>query len=109
MANELWIIYGLAFGAALLGVQTFYWVVIRSRGERKIINRRLTLTAELQDQGAVLETLRKDRGSGAFANIPGVEWLHELVIQSGVKLDLARILLWMVGLTAAFYLVLEVS
>ena len=107
MANELWIIYGLVFGAALLGVQAFYWVVIRSRGERKTINRRLRLTTELQDQGAVLEVLRKERGGGAFASLAGVEWLDVLVMQSGVKLDIARVFLWIVGLTAAFYLVLE--
>jgi tight adherence protein B len=109
MANELWIIYGLVFGAALLGVQAFYWVVVRSRSERKIINRRLTLTAQLKDQGAVLEALRKERGGGALADIPGTDWLHELVIQSGVKLDIARVSIWMIGLTAAFYLGLEVS
>ena len=29
--NQLWIIYTLVFGAALLGVQALYWLVVRSR------------------------------------------------------------------------------
>jgi tight adherence protein B len=104
--NELWIIYGLVFGAALLGAQALYWLLIRSRTERKIINRRLTLAKELNDQGAVLETLRRERGVGLLANVRGLDWLNELIIQSGLKLDTARLLLWLVGLTAVFYLVL---
>lgn len=109
MGNELWLIYGLVFGAALLGVQVLYVVLIRSRGERKIINRRLTLGAQLNDQGAVLEALRKERGGGAFAYIPGFDRLHQLVVQSGLELGIVRVSLWLVGLTATFYLVLELS
>ena len=45
--SELWIIYALVFGAALLGFQALYWLVFRSRAEKKIINRRLTLGGEL--------------------------------------------------------------
>ena len=47
--NELWIIYALVFAAALLGFQALDWLVFRSRAERKIINRRLTLSSELSD------------------------------------------------------------
>jgi len=67
--SELWIIYALVFGAALLGVQALYWLVFRSRRERKIINRRLTLRSELPDQGAVLEALRRERGLGYLGNV----------------------------------------
>ena len=47
IAGELWIIYALVFGAALLGVQGFYWVLFKERREQKAINRRLALTAQL--------------------------------------------------------------
>jgi tight adherence protein B len=97
--NELWIIYALVFGAALLGVQALYWLVFRSRAERKIINRRLTLTSELSDQGAVLEALREERGLGNLANVA--------VMQSGLKLDAMRLVVWIGGLTVGFYFVLE--
>src|SRR4051812_23612724 len=101
--SELWLIYALIFGAALLGVQALYWLVFRSRTERKIINRRLTLAGELSDQGAVLEALRRERGVGAFANLAGLKWLDQLVMQSGLQLDPMRLLVWVGGLTVGFY------
>jgi tight adherence protein B len=108
MASELWIIYALVFGAALLGAQALYWLLIRSRSERKIINRRLTLAKELNDQGAVLEALRSERGMGIFANVPGLRWLDELIMQSGLKLDMSRLLVWLAGLTLVFYFALGI-
>jgi len=102
-ASELWIIYALVFGAALLGAQALYWLLTRSRTERKIINRRLTLAKELNDQGAVLEALRRERGLGTFANVPGLQWVDELVMQSGLKLDFRRLVVWVAGLTVALY------
>jgi tight adherence protein B len=102
-SNELWIIYALVFGAALLGVQALYVLVVRSRTERKIINRRLTLTSELSDQAAVLEALRLERGLGAFGDVAGLQWFDELVMQSGVKLSVTRLLVWLGGLTVGFY------
>jgi len=107
MFSSLWIIYALVFGAALLGVQAFYWVVIRSRTERKIINRRLTLTSKLTEQAAVLEALRQERGFGVFGDVEWLRWFDELVMQSGVRLDTTRLLLWFVGLTVAFYVILS--
>src|SRR3954464_1331807 len=82
--NELWIIYALVFGAALLGFQALYWLVFRSRAERKIINRRLTLSNELSDPIAVLDLLRRERGLGNLGKAPGLQWLDELVMQSGL-------------------------
>ncbi len=101
--NELWIIYALVFGAALFGVQALYVLVIRSRKERKIINRRLTLASELSDQAAVLEALRLERGLGAFGDVAGLQWLDQLVMQSGLKFSVTRLLVWIGGLTVAFY------
>jgi tight adherence protein B len=108
MASELWIIYALFFGAALLGSQALYWLLIRSRSERKIINRRLTLENDLKDQGAVLEALRSERGMGIFANVRWLQWLDELIMQSGLKLDRSRLLVWFGGLTLGFFFILAV-
>jgi tight adherence protein B len=104
--SELWIIYALIFGAALLGAQALYWLVIRSRAERKIINRRLTLTNELSDQAAVLEALRHERGLGAFGDVAGLRWVDLLVMQSGLKLNATSLLAWIGGLSVVFYLAL---
>jgi tight adherence protein B len=101
--SELWLIYALVFGAALFGAQALYVLLVRNRVERKIINRRLTLGSELSDQGAVLEALRRERGFELFANVAGLRWLDELVMQSGLKLDATRLLVWFVALAVAFY------
>jgi len=102
--NELWIIYALVFGAALLGFQALYWLVFRSRAERKIINRRLTLSSELADPVAVLDVLRRERGLGNLGNVPGLQWLDELVMQTGWKVNPVRIFLWIAVLSGVFYL-----
>jgi tight adherence protein B len=105
--NELWMIYALVFGAALLGVQALYVLVIRSRTERKIINRRLALSGELSDQVAVLDALRRERGLGALGDVAGLQWLDVLVMQTGLKLDVTRLLVWIGGLSVLFYFPLE--
>jgi tight adherence protein B len=102
--SELWIIYALVFGAALLGFQALYWLVFRSRVERKIINRRLTLSGEISDPVAVLDVLRSERGLGSLGNVPGLQWLDKLVMQTGLKVNPVRIFLWTAVLTGAFYL-----
>src|SRR5216684_3883811 len=102
--NELWFIYALVFGAALLGFQALYVLVFRSRAERKIINRRLTLSSQLSDQVAVLDVLRRERGLGNLGNVPGLQWLNELVMQSGLKVNPVRILVWIAMLSGVFYL-----
>jgi tight adherence protein B len=102
--SELWIIYALVFGAALLGFQALYWLLFRSRAERKIINRRLTLSSELSDPVAVLDVLRHERGLGNLGNVPGLRWLDELVMQSGLKVNPLRIFVWIAMLSGAFYL-----
>jgi len=102
--NQLWIIYALVFGTALLGFQALYWLVFRSRAERKIINRRLTLSSQLSDQVAVLDVLRRERGLGNLGNVPGLQWLDELVMQSGLKVNPVRIFVWIAMLSGVFYL-----
>jgi tight adherence protein B len=102
--NQLWLIYALVFGAVLLGVRALYWLVFRSRTERKIINRRLALSNELKDPVQVLDILRRERGFSAIGGIAGLQGLNELIVQSGVKIDTVRICVWLVVLTALFYL-----
>ncbi|WOH56037.1 type II secretion system F family protein [Bradyrhizobium sp. BWC-3-1] len=102
--NQLWLIYALIFGAVLLGVRALYWLVFRSRAERKIINRRLSLSNELKDPVQVLDVLRRERGFGAISGVAGLQRLDELIVQSGVKLDALRSSVWIVALSALFYL-----
>jgi tight adherence protein B len=102
--NQLWLIYALIFGAVLLGVKALYWLVFRSRAERKAVNRRLKLGNDLKDAGQVLDILRQERGFAAIRGVAGLQWLNELIVQSGVKIDAVRIGLWFVALTVLFSL-----
>src|SRR3954468_18547914 len=99
LVNELWFIYALVFGAALLGVQGAYWVFVKGRQEQTKINRRLALTAELGSPAEVLETLRKERSSELLASIPSLRGLSTLLIQSGMRLKGVTVLL-MLGVPA---------
>ena len=107
MGNELWIIYALVFGAVLLGVQAVHWVLFKERREQQAINRRLALTAELGNPKEVLQILRKERGDDVLARIPSLQSFKELVIQSGVRLTGAKLLLAAAVPAAAFFLFLR--
>jgi tight adherence protein B len=106
--NQLWIIYSLVFGAVLLGVRALYWLVMRSRVENKIINRRLALSNELSDPVKVLDALRRERGLGPLGGLRGPESFETTIMQSGLQLTPARLVSWAMGLTALCYLPLVV-
>jgi tight adherence protein B len=103
---ELWIIYALAFGAVLLGVQGLYWFFSRTQLENKAINRRLALGAQLQSASAALEKLRRERGLGAGIGLPMLAWLEELVLQTGLRVDPMHLLVLTIGSAAVLFLVI---
>jgi tight adherence protein B len=107
IANDLWLIYALVFGAVLLGIQGVYWVLFKERREQQTINRRLALTAELANPKEVLQILRKERGVDVLAYIPSLQSFKELVVQSGVRLTGAKLLLAAVVPTVLFFLLLR--
>jgi tight adherence protein B len=107
IANDLWLIYALVFGAVLLGIQGVYWVLFKERREQQTINRRLALTAELANPKEVLQVLRKERGVDVLAYIPSLQSFKELVVQSGVRLTGAKLLLAAVVPTVLFFLLLR--
>src|SRR6516165_9639046 len=94
IANELWLVYALVFGAVLLAIQGLYWVLIKERGERKKINRRLALTTELANPSEVLEILRKERGVDILVYIPSLQGLKNLIVQSGVRFTAGVLFFW---------------
>jgi tight adherence protein B len=107
IGTELWLIYALVFGAVLLGFQGVYWVLFKERREQQTINRRLALTAELANPKEVLQVLRKERGVDVLAHIPSLRSFKELVVQSGVRLTGAKLLLAAAVSTALFFLLLR--
>src|SRR5215213_11051750 len=104
MIEDLWIIYLLIFAAALLAVQSLYWLVFRARGERKIVNRRVALSAQVGNPTEVLDVLRSERGLGAVGRLPGLEGIDQFVIQSGQNITPGRALLWIVVVSGGLYL-----
>jgi tight adherence protein B len=107
IAGELWVIYALAFGATLLGVQGLYWVLYKERRDKQTINRRLALTAQLVNPAEVLEVLRKERGADIVARIPLLQGFKELIVQSGVRLSGRGLFLWTGMLAMVFYFLLR--
>ena len=107
MANELWLVYALIFGAVLLAIQGAYWVLFKERGERKKINRRLALTAELGNPSDVLEALRKERGADVLVYFPSLENLKRLVVQSGVQFSATVLLVWFAVPAVLFFVLLR--
>jgi tight adherence protein B len=84
-ASELWTIYALVFGAALLGIQGIYWFLFKTRPEQKAINRRIALSAQTSSPTEVLEVLRRERGIDFLPQISFFKNLELLVIQSGIR------------------------
>ena len=104
LVNELWVVYALVFGAALLGVQGLYWVLIRGRQEKKAINRRLVLGTQLADPTQVLDAFRKERGVDFISSM---RMFHDLIVQSGLRLSGVKIVIAISIAAVFFYLLLR--
>ena len=100
--NELWLIYGLIFGAAVLGVEALYWMVFRARGPQKSINRRLALSKKLESSSAVIDALRQERGFADFKN-PMLGNFNDLIVQTGLRLGRNGLVLWTLLLSLALF------
>jgi tight adherence protein B len=109
IASELWLVYALVFGAVLLAIQGTYWVLFKERGERKKINRRLMLTAELANPTEVLQILRKERGVDFLVHIPSLQRLKQLVVQSGVRFTAGVLLFWFGIPALLFYFLIRAA
>src|SRR5687768_12615834 len=94
-SNELWVVYALVFGAALLGIQGTYWFFFRTRREQKAVNRRIALSAKTANPTEVLEVLRRERGVDFLPQISFFKNLELLIIQSGVRLTGLKLILFL--------------
>ena len=102
--NELWIIYALVFGAALLGIQASYWLIFPTRKAQKAINRRLALSSQGSSPTAVLETLRRERGFADFDNAL-LKRLNDFWTQTGLRLDRNMLAFMSFALGALFFII----
>jgi len=105
LTGDLWVIYALMFGAAVLAIQGGYLLIARTRQEQNAINRRLVLGTRLGSPTEVLETLRRERGLGTGSTTPAFRALQDLVVQTGLRIDWARLMIWIVALAAVLFAV----
>ena len=91
--NELWVIYGLVFLAAILAIESLYWLIYELRGNKKTINRRLTLGENSAAKGQVLDILRRERGFADF-NSPTLTRLNDFFVQTGLRVSKTALTLW---------------
>lgn len=107
--SELWLIYALAFGAALLGVQALYFLLVRGRSEQKVVNRRLVLSNKLDNSSEVLEALRRERGLEFLTRSGMLPDLNALIIQSGLRLGVPTLILMAGGTALAVILLIRLT
>jgi tight adherence protein B len=105
--DELWIIFGLVFGAALLAIQGTYWFMVRTRQDQKAINRRVALGSQLDSAAEVLETLRRERGLASVSDLPLLQGLDDFVVQTGLSVDLTRLFMWVTVVAVGLLLALS--
>jgi tight adherence protein B len=91
--NQLWVIYGLVFFAAILAIESLYWLIYELRGNKKTINRRLTLGEKSAAKGKVLDILRRERGFADF-NSPTLTRLNDFFVQTGLRVSKTALTLW---------------
>ena len=91
--NQLWVIYGLVFFAAILAIESLYWLIYELRGNKKTINRRLSLGERSAAQAQVLDILRRERGFADFNN-PALTRLNDFFVQTGLRVSKTALTLW---------------
>jgi tight adherence protein B len=106
--GELWIIYALVFGAAVLGVQAVYWLIFRARGAQRSINRRLTLSSRLASPTAALETLLRERGFADFDS-RFLRGTNDFLAQTGLRFNRNLAALVTFGLGATIFVILGLA
>ena len=106
-ANELWVVYALVFGAALLGIQGAYWFLVKNRREQKAVNRRIALTVQTSNPTEVLDVLRRERGVDFLPQISFFKNLELLIIQSGVRLSGPKLIMILAVIGLIWYFVLQ--
>ncbi len=84
--TELWIIYALAFGAAVLGVPVTYSLFFRARQNQKAISRRLRPNSQISNRTVALEKLRRERGLYDFDQL-GLGGINDFLSQTGLRFD----------------------
>src|SRR5260370_6755073 len=104
--NELWLVYGLVFAAAILGIEGLYWLVFELRGNKKASNRGLALGEKSDGKSQVFDILRHERGFADFDN-SALTGLNDFLVQTGLTISKFALALW--ALVAAVAIAVPLS
>jgi len=107
--EPIYLLYGAIFLAALLLVEGLYLLYQDTRGTTGAVNRRMSMLATGRDSQEVFERLRRKPMSraerfGYFGTL--AMRFDRLIAQSGLTITTGRMILIMLGITAAIYLVM---
>jgi tight adherence protein B len=91
--NPVFIIYGLVLLAAILAIESIYWLAYELRINKKTINRRLALGEKTETRIQVLDNLRRERGFANF-NSPTLTRLNDFLVQTGLRVSRLVLALW---------------
>ena len=105
--GELWVIYALIIGAALLGTQAGV-LMFRTSKKEASVNRRLLLSAQGVSPTAVLETLRRERGFADFDN-RFLGYLSDFWTQTGLRFDFNKFALASFAVGVGFFLIYSLT
>jgi tight adherence protein B len=84
--GQLWIIYALVFGAALLSVQAIYWLAFRERLAQRSVSRRLASSTPVSNSAAALQTLLRERGFSDSDNV-FLRAANDFLAQTGLRFN----------------------
>ena len=106
--NPAYVIYGFAALAAALAVEAAYLLFARGRSYRDRVNRRLVALKANSDREQVLVQLRRERGlSGRGDFMLPIASLNRLILHSGLKVDLKKLILMLALLLGGSFVLLN--
>lgn len=105
MIINLWIITGVVFVAALLAVKAIFGSIVQFRQTKRLENRRLAESKQIQKPTGVSDGLRRERGL-ADLDTPFLRPVIDLLTQSGLRLDWNVLLLFLFMLSVLLWLML---
>src|SRR5271154_4496842 len=92
--DPIYLIWVLVAASAALTAEAVYLLCFTAGAYRSQINRRLMLSKDKKDRESVLVELRRERGLTAGGNYRlSLLTLNRLIVQSGVTLGFARLIL----------------
>jgi tight adherence protein B len=97
--DSIYLVYGLLGLGCFLLVEGLYYLIIDTRGRKRDPNRRLRMLSSGKTRDQVMVSLRRER---SFTSRSGpLVWFETLVIQSGIRTSLARVVVTMFALGSA--------